>query len=1058
MNLNPITCPHITVHIFGTPVRGLLDSGASISVISSLDLVKRWNLKVENIKLKIQTANGEKLHCIGVVYIPFTFYDVTKVIPTVVIPDVSKELICGYDFWQAFDIRPTIGNNKDVSCNNPDDNSPSNLVVQMLDIEFLSPFVFTISQDDNAHASVRESTTDESLDIPSLEPPNEEQVTPESVITEHLLSRKDKQKLVKVINTFPKSYDGKIGRTTLLTHKIELLPDAKPRKIPSYKYSPKVEEEVDKEIERLLKMDAIEECNSDFVNPLLPVRKPNGNWRLCLDARRLNQITKRDEYPFPNMVNILERLEKSKYFSIIDLKDAYHQVILEPDCRDYTAFRTRKGLFRYKTMPFGLLNSGATLCRLMNKVLKFDLQPRVFVYLDDIIITSDTLEEHFALLEIVANRLRQANLTISVDKSKFCQKSVRYLGYVLSEYGIATDNAKIAPILGYPAPKTVKEVRRLLGLAGFYQRFIANYSHIVAPISDLLKKGKSKFAWTEQADKALLKLKAALTSPPILANPNFSLPFAIETDSSDLAVGAVLTQIIDGERKCIAYFSKKLSATQRKYSATERECLAMLMAIENFRHFVEATKFTIVTDAMSLTFLRSMSIHSKSPRIARWAMKIQGMDINFEYRKGKDNVSADALSRSICPISNEIADVPYEKLKELIITFPEKYKDYKIVDEKIYKFVTNAAKHDDHTFRWKYMPTSIQKAKIIENVHNRAHLGFEKTLHEVAQKYFWPKMSADVLRYCKACITCKRAKTDNVNANPPCGKPKTSNRPWEMISVDFLGPYTRSRSGNAWVLVITDHFSKFTMVQVMRQAKTSAVITFLENNVFLLFGVPAVLISDNGAQFRSKEFEKFLIKYNVQHWALAAYHPGPNPTERANRVITTAIRASLMDKSQKDWDKGIQHIACAIRNNVHSSTGYSPYFINFGKQMISSGDEYTQLRDTNPNVDHFNPPKLADDIKHLYEAVRINLKRAYDRYSTYYNLRSKRDVQFEEDEVVLKKNFFLSDKSKDFTAKLAPRYSEAVIRKKIGTNCYELKDPKTGKTLGVFHSSKLKKK
>lgn len=243
----------------------------------------------------------------------------------------------------------------------------------------------------------------------------------------------------------------------------------------------------------------------------------------------------------------------------------------------------------------------------------------------------------------------------------------------------------------------------------------------------------------------------------------------------------------------------------------------------------------------------------------------------------------------------------------------------------------------------------------------------------------------------------------------------------------------------------------------MRQAKTSAVITFLENNVFLLFGVPAVLISDNGPQFKSKDFEKFLAKYNVQHWSLAAYHPAPNPTERANRVITTAIRASLENKSQKDWDKGIQHIACAIRNSVHSSTGYTPYFVNFGKNMISSGDEYARLSAANDSLDHFDPPKLSDDVTHLYEAVRINLRKAYERYTTNYNLRSKREVSFEEGEKVLKKNLFLSDKSKDFTAKLAPRYSEALVNKRVGTNCYELRDPTTDKLLGVFHTSKLKK-
>lgn len=1001
--------------------------------------------------MKIQTANGEKLSCLGFVYIPFTFDNKTKVIPTVVIPEISKELICGYDFWQAFDIRPTTTSG--INITDGASGGPSGNVAMINEISV----IFNLTLDDSIQVPNHDPVRDESLEIPSLEEPLDGLISAEEIQTEHVLEPEEKERLLEIVNTFPRSYDGKIGRTPLLQHTIELIPGSQPKKIASYKYSPKIEQEVDKEIERLLNMDAIEECVSDFVNPLLPVKKPNGKWRLCLDARRLNQITKRDVYPFPNMVNILERLEKSKFFSIIDLKDAYHQVVLDPKCRDFTAFRTGKGLFRYKTMPFGLLNSGATLCRLMNRVLKFDLQPRVFVYLDDIIVTSNSFEEHLQLLEIVAHRLRDANLTISIEKSMFCKKSVKYLGYILSEHGLSVDSAKIEPILSYPAPKSVREIRRVLGLAGFYQRFIANYSEIAAPISDLLKKNKGKFKWTEEADKALLKLKSALTSPPILANPNFELPFSIETDSSDLAVGAVLTQQINGQRRCIAYFSKKLSTTQRKYSATERECLAMLMAIEHFRHFVDATKFTIITDAMSLTFLKSMSINSKSPRIARWAMKIQGYDIEFEYKKGKDNISADALSRSIFAIKTNLPDVPYDEFKHLIVKYPEKYIDFKVVDEKIYKFVTNAAKAEDPTFRWKYFPRTVERTEIIKKIHELAHLGFEKTYQAVIEKYFWPRMSGDILRFCKACIICKQSKTDNINPNPPCGKPKMCNRPWEMISVDFLGPYTRSRSGNTYAFVVTDIFSKFTLIQVMRDAKTSAVTTFLENNVFLLFGVPAVVISDNGPQFRAKQFINFLNKYNVQHWPLASYHPAPNPTERANRVIVAAIRASLANKSQKDWDQGIQHIACAIRNSVHNSTGYSPYFVNFGKNMISSGDEYTKLRESNLNLDCFEPPKLSEDQIKLYEAVRINLKRAYDKYSTNYNLRSNRDISFDEGETLLKRNFFLSDKSKEFTAKLAPRYSPAVVHKKVGTCCYELKDPKSGKILGVYHSSKLKK-
>lgn len=268
------------VEILGTPIRALLDSGASISVISSMDLISRWNLKIEPTKFKVQTANKERLNCVGFVYLPFTFNHQTKVIPTVVIPEIAKDLICGYDFWKAFNIRPTIGNDTTLELDDPFQHLGMSPSIQTIDIQFLSPWVLNISIDETAPELNQEEVVDESLDIPSLETPNEQHATAESLVTEHILSSENKQKLVEIVNMFPKSYDGKIGRTPLLTHNIELLPDATPRKIPSYKCSPKVEEEVDKEIERLIKMDAIEECSSDFVNPLLPVKKPNGKWRL----------------------------------------------------------------------------------------------------------------------------------------------------------------------------------------------------------------------------------------------------------------------------------------------------------------------------------------------------------------------------------------------------------------------------------------------------------------------------------------------------------------------------------------------------------------------------------------------------------------------------------------------------------------------------------------------------------------------------------------------------------------------------------------------------------
>lgn len=344
----------------------------------------------------------------------------------------------------------------------------------------------------------------------------------------------------------------------------------------------------------------------------------------------------------------------------------------------------------------------------------------------------------------------------------------------------------------------------------------------------------------------------------------------------------------------------------------------------------------------------------------------------------------------------------------------------------------------------------------MRRVHREAHLGFVKTLTKLREKYYWPKMSADVRRFCSTCEVCKESKTDNVNHTPPHGKMKVCSRPWEMISLDFLGPYPRSKKGNIWCLVVSDAYSKFIMVQCMRNATSSAVCTFLENVIFLVFGVPRILISDNATVFTSKMFEELLKLYQISHWNLAVYHPGPNPTERVNRVIVTAIRCSLNKKaSHKEWDEDVYKIAMAIRTNVHDSTGFTPYFLNFGRNMVSNGQEYETLSESDTNTN--TPVKLREDQRKLLEIVQKNVKIAYEKYSRNYNLRSNTKHQFREGEVAYKKNMHLSDKTKNFVGKFANRFTKVRIRKALGSCTFILEDMTGRRIPGTYHSSFLKK-
>lgn len=362
-------------------------------------------------------------------------------------------------------------------------------------------------------------------------------------------------------------------------------------------------------------------------------------------------------------------------------------------------------------------------------------------------------------------------------------------------------------------------------------------------------------------------------------------------------------------------------------------------------------------------------------------MKLSKYDIILQYKKGSDNVPADALSRSINTIDLPLQDTYISQLKRQIEDNPTDYKDFRIIDGRIFKYVTNTALIDDPGSRWKFVVPIAGRKEIIRKVHEEAHLGFIKTLAKIKEKYYWPRMSTDIKRFCFGCQICKESKTPNVNVTPVCGKPKMCSRPWELISMDFLGPYPRSKKGNVWLLVVTDFFTKFVMVQCMRTATAAAVCTFTENNIFTLFGTPSVCITDNAKVFLSDQFTKLLKQYDVTHWHLSVYHPSPNPTERVNRVIVTAIRCALNKQtSHKNWDESIPQIASALRTAVHDSTGYSPYFLNFGRNMVSSGREYEYLRNLSDPRDSLTYP-LGEDQKKLFEIVRENLLKAYQRYS-----------------------------------------------------------------------------
>jgi len=449
-----------------------------------------------------------------------------------------------------------------------------------------------------------------------------------------------------------------VGYATKLKHQI---PDNDvPVTSPYRRIPPSQLEEVRKHLQELQDKDIIQPSTSPYSSPIVLVRKKTGDLRMCVDYRKLNANTRKDAYPLPRVEESLDALADSKWYTSLDLAAGYHQVAMDERDQYKTAFTTPFGLYEFKKMPFGLCTAPATFQRLMQSGMNDLMFQVLLVYLDDILVFSRTFSEHLDRLRLVLGRLRDMGLKLNIKKCNFCQKSVKYLGHTVSQAGIATDEDKIRVVRDWPVPKTVKELRSFLGFASYYRRFVQGFSKIAGPLHTAVAKGLRKCSgnsgrsssvllgedWTPDCQAAFLKLKEALTTAPLLGYADYSLPFILETDASLHGLGAVLSQVQNGTKRVIAYASRTLRPTEknsRNYSSMKLELTALKWAVtEKFREYLLGSKFVAVTDNNPLSHLQTAKLGATEQR---WVSQLAMFDFHIQYRSGKANVNADALSR-----------------------------------------------------------------------------------------------------------------------------------------------------------------------------------------------------------------------------------------------------------------------------------------------------------------------------------------------------------------------------------------------------------------------------
>lgn len=1008
--------PHATVSVNGINIVGLLDSGASISCLgrNSQQRLEQMGHKLKSVRHAVHTADGSPQAVIGFVDTQIEFSGKTKLFRLYVIPSLTQELYLGWDFWKEFGLAPLL-------------------------MEELAPA---------------------GVPLPSVEDPNIHELSPEQ-----------RTALNVVKSQFLDSEVSGLGKTTVLKHRIDV-GSTTPIKQRYHFVSPAIQSILNAEVDSMLERGVIEESRSAWSSPVLVVKKANGKMRFCLDCRAVNKMTIKDAYPMPIIDGIFASLHETVFISSIDLKDAFWQIELDEESRDKTAFTIPgRPLYQFKRMPFGLCNAPQTMCRLMDRVITTELREFVFVYIDDLLVVSKDFDTHLLRLRSVAKSLREANLTINLQKSKFCMKEIRYLGHIVGNGCIKPDAGKVDAITDFPVPSNIRQVRRFLGMCGWYQRYISGFAAIAAPITDLLGK-RDRFSWTAAAQESFDKLKTCLTSAPVLSHPDFSKPFVIQCDASQLGVGGVLYQVDEnGEEHPISFMSRKLNTAQRNYSVTEQECLAAVLSLEKFRGYVEGMTFTIVTDHMSLKWL--MSQKDLTGRLARWSLKLQGFNFSIEHRKGSANVVPDALSRAYVeeldvgeehcvPLdlgAVDFEDPAYQALKSRISADQGRLPDLEVRENWVY--VRTHPRGGDaipDSSSWKlWIPSALVKS-VIATAHNpplSSHPGVGKTLEKLRRTFYWPKMGADVKAFVGDCDVCKETKAPNVTLRPLMGQQITVDRPWQRIYVDLLGPYPRSKSGHTSLLIVLDQYSKFVLLQPLRKATASEITRFLEKQVFNMFGVPESVWSDNGVQFVSREFRALLELFGVKHITTASHSPQSNASERVNRSILAAIRSYVSD-DQQTWDEEISAIGSALRNNKHESTGYSPHYLVFGQQFVQHGSVYRLLRELQalPEGDiEVLPP--SDFRPLVNDRVRKNLDAAYLRHEKAYNTRS-RDVAFQEGQEVFRRSFHLSNFAKGVNAKLGKQWVKCRITRRIGSSMYELEDL-AGKKIGLpYHAKDLK--
>ncbi|WVZ53115.1 hypothetical protein U9M48_004101 [Paspalum notatum var. saurae] len=834
-----------------------------------------------------------------------------------------------------------------------------------------------------------------------------------------------------------------------IEHQIDLIPGASLPNRAAYRTNPEETKEIQRQVQDLLDRGYVCESLSPCAVPVILVPKKDGSWRMCVDCRAINNITIRYRHPIPWLGDMLHELSGSIIFSKVDLRSGYHQIRMKLGDEWKTAFKTKFGLYEWLVMPFGLTNAPSTFMRLMNEVLRAFIGKFVVVYFDDILIYSKSLPEHMDHLRAVFDALRAARLFGNIDKCTFCTDRVSFLGYVVTPQGIEVDEAKVQANRSWPTPTMVSQVRSFHGLAGFYRRFVPNFSTIAAPLNELTKKGVA-FRWGKPQEDAFNLLKDKLTHAPLLQLSDFDKTFELECDASGVGIGGVLMQ----ENKPVAYFSEKLSGPVLNYSTYDKELYALVRSLETWQHYLWPKEFVIHSDHESLKHIRSQVKLNR--RHAKWVEFIESFPYVIKHKKGKDNVIADALSRRYTMLSQlNHCIFGLESIKAQY-AYDEDFKDV-MLHCKGGRTWDKYVIHDGFVFRANRLcvPVGSVRLLLLQEAHGgglMGHFGAKKTEAVLSTHFFWPKMRRDIERFVSRCTTCQKAKS---RLNPhglyiPLPVPST---PWEDLSMDFVLGLPRTKRGKDSIFVMVDRFSKMAhFIPCHKSDDAVNIANLFFQDIVRLHGMPSTIVSDRDAKFLSHFWRTLWNKLGTKLLFSTTCHPQTDgQTEVVNRTLSTMLRA-VLKKNLKMWEECLPHVEFAYNRAVHSTTKVSHFQVVYGFNPRAPIDLLPLP--TSERV-HHDAKERADFILKLHQTTKDNIAKMNERYKVAGN-KGRKEIKLEPGDLVwlyLRKDRFPDLRKSKLMLRADGPFK---IIEKINDNAYKLELPPEFGVSPTFNIADLK--